>query len=169
METWLPLYVAVVGALGAIGVAFWNSRGESSDLRQLKAMNDVLTSLPADADATEAFSNARDGLVVRVAAHTAATPRRRRLAWRIAQIVLGLAVAVGGVLLAAPLLTANQMSWLVNLVAALSAAGAAVFLMLNTRKLRNAQQVAEDERATVEMMLSLMLHDPKKGSAAAGE
>lgn len=107
MDEWLPLFGPTITAVGALGVALWNSRGESRDVRQLKAMNDVIAGLPETSDATRAFIDARDGMLVRVAAGVASLPRRRRITWIVIAVTLGAAaVAFVGWLLA-PLLSSG--------------------------------------------------------------
>jgi hypothetical protein len=91
MESWVPLFVAIIAGVAAVSVAFWNSRGESAELRQLKAMNEVLTGM-LDSQEKETFTAARDELARRVAEWVSATPRRRRQA-------VGITVAVGGLAL----------------------------------------------------------------------
>lgn len=92
--------VAAVGAIAAIGVAFWNTRGESIELRQLKAMNEAEESLAEGSEEAAAFARARDALAVRIALRVMTAPGRRRLGWYItfAIVVLGVLVT-GGVLL----------------------------------------------------------------------
>ena len=77
MGEWIPLMVAVVGAIAAIGVAFWNSRGDFAELRQLKSMNEVLATMP-EGEHKKVFGTARDALSVRVASRVASAPGRRR-------------------------------------------------------------------------------------------
>lgn len=93
MESWVPLFVAIVGAIAAIGVAFWNSRGESAELRQLKAMNEVLAGMSPSAE-RETLEAARNALVRRVARWVQTAPLRRRQAVVLSIGVVSFAVGI---------------------------------------------------------------------------
>lgn len=155
MDEWIPLFASTVTVLGALAVALWNSRGESRDVRQLKAMNDVIAGLPADAEATAAFKDARDGMLVRVAAGVASLPRRRRITWSVVGLVLAAAtlVFVGWLItpLIAPALSAGAIEWM-NAAAAFGTAAVAFAGMLWSR--RQQKLSAEQEAADVAALLA---------------
>ncbi|MCP1427531.1 flagellar basal body-associated protein FliL [Microbacterium foliorum] len=102
MAQWIPLFVAVVAAATAIGVAFWNSRGESAELRQLKALNEALSAMSGPTKNTEAIERARDELALRVAAWISSGPARRRRGWTITGIAVGFVFASLGVVAITP-------------------------------------------------------------------
>lgn len=112
MEQWVPLLVAIVGAVAAIGVSFWNSRGESAELRQLKAMNEAMAGMPTTAPQTRALAAARDDLAVRVAARVTTAPSRRRLGWVITGSVAALAIIIAAGALILPLVGDTSSAWL---------------------------------------------------------
>lgn len=85
--------VAVVAAVAALGVALWNSRGESGELRQLKALNEALDGMPTSAE-LKSLEEARDILASRVSTWIRRAPARRRLGWSIAASVLGILLAL---------------------------------------------------------------------------
>ena len=142
MNEWVPLFGAAVTTVGVIGVAFWNSRGESKDIRQLRAMNEVIEGLPSDSDATRAFVDARDGLLVRVAAGIASLPRRRRLVW----VVIGFAAAAVALVvigwLATPLLSEMALNTISVVAAALVATGALAAADLLRRHAKRREEIA---------------------------
>jgi len=91
---WIPLWVALVAAIGAFSVAYWNSRGESAQLRQLRSMNEVLTGLPNGEHSTEAFKVARDALALQVAQRVVG-PSRAGQVW--SWIAMVVSVGMGAV------------------------------------------------------------------------
>ena len=115
MDQWVPLFVAVVGAVAAVGVAFWNSRGESAELRQLKAMNEVLSGLDAETEGAKTFVSARDELLVRVAARVSSAPTRRSYTLIIAGGVVAIAGIVVTLWLTVPAMTDAQAAALGNI------------------------------------------------------
>lgn len=140
----MPLFVAIVAGIAAISVAFWNSRGESAELRQLKAMNEVLAGMSASRE-KDTFTAARDELARRVAEWVTAAPRRRRQAVNFTVIGGGLGLATLGVFAAWP--TFAKLGWdpaVVNVVAALAAAVVPIMIAwsegaFRTRKRRKVQ------------------------------
>ncbi|KAA0960875.1 hypothetical protein FQ142_08315 [Microbacterium sp. ANT_H45B] len=124
MESWVPLFVAVVAGVAAISVAFWNSRGESAELRQLRAMNEVISGLDADATEAVAFMAARDALLKRVAESVRTAPRRRGVALSLAGGVVIIAALVWGAATVVPALSTSQVEALLNVLAIVVAAGA---------------------------------------------
>lgn len=108
MTDWIPLYVAIVGAAAAIGVAFWNSRGDFGELRQLKALNDVLPGLPEGLEKL-LLERTRDVLVARVAKRIAGAPGRRRLVWIIVGAIAVTALVLGAVVALAPSLANSDL------------------------------------------------------------
>lgn len=93
MEDWVPLYVAAVASVTALGVAFWNSRGEFAELKQLRSMNEALSGMDPNAE-MRVLKQARDRLAVRIAARVSAAPARRRLTWWVVSIALAIAAVV---------------------------------------------------------------------------
>jgi len=75
---WIPLLVALVVAAGSLGAAWWNTRGESAALRQLKAMNEAIEGIPANRKVANDLSAARDRLAGRIAE----SDIRRSTFWR---------------------------------------------------------------------------------------
>lgn len=150
MEQWIPLLVAAVGACAAIGVAFWNSRGDFSELRQLKSMNEALTTMP-DGEHRKIFATARDDLAVRVAARVASAPRRRRLTWWSVLGVSGLGMVVALLVLLSPFISekaAEIASTFAGILAAVVTAGA---LAATAQRLNQRQAELEAERSTARL------------------
>ncbi|MBD8219669.1 hypothetical protein IFU40_13605 [Microbacterium sp. CFBP 13617] len=87
---WIPLLVAFVVGASTLGTAWWNSRGETAALRQLKAMNEALTGLPTSGDVRSKLEAARDRLALRIADSDV----RRSTFWRRIGVP-GLAIAIG--------------------------------------------------------------------------
>lgn len=148
MEQWIPLFGVGVTALATVGVAFWNSRGQSKDLARLKGMNDVLADLPAGSTARQVFEEARDALAVRVATRIAAAPRRARLLWRALLVIVGVAAVVAGAWLLSPFVAENIVEGL-NILATgvltLAVAGLAwaMYSAASTRQLKKQQEDIE--------------------------
>lgn len=95
METWMvTLIVAGIAAFTTIGVAWVNGRGESAELKQLRALNEALAAMPTSAFETERLRKSRDALALRVAAWVDQAPSRRRLGLAIAGAVVSLAVTI---------------------------------------------------------------------------
>ncbi|MCK2024580.1 hypothetical protein KZC52_16755 [Microbacterium sp. kSW2-24] len=127
MEQWVPLFVAVVGAVAAVSVAFWNSRGESAELRQLKAMNEVIAGLSDFPSGMSQFTEARNDLLMRVARRVKSAPKRRNAAVGIAAGVVVVAFAAWAFATYVPTLTTEQASTLAQvLVIVVSLAGLAM-------------------------------------------
>ena len=125
----MPLLVAVVGAISAIGVAFWNSRGESAELRQLKSLNEAIVSMPTQNQNTQALSAARDSVAARVAKRIIEAPARRRLAWVVVAVISAIAVIVGLIVLLSPFIptwvtSSDFLSWVSVILGGLTAVGA---------------------------------------------
>ena len=104
---WVPLAVAIIAAVSAIGAAYWNTRGETSALRRLKAMNDVLKDLPPGAESTRTFTVARDRLAQRVANRISGPSFWRRVRWWVLGVIVGAGVVVGLVWLSTHVGTEN--------------------------------------------------------------
>jgi hypothetical protein len=147
--------VAGVGAVAAVGVAFWNSRGESAELRQLKAMNEALTGM-AESDESLVFLRARNGLAVRVAARVDAAPRRRRVAWITIAVIGAIAIVTAAVVLFAPFLPAwvssQAASATVSIVTAVVTLLVALVGMYLTEK-RTAARAQRDARDLLARMM----------------
>ena len=167
MEMWVPLIVATVAAVASISVAFWNSRGESAELRQLKGMNEVLANLKSDSEEKRAFTNARDALLVRVAARTIAAPARRRLAVFTATLVFGTGMLVVGVAILWPTLSPEGTGILSAVGALAAAAGGLISGYRANRAARGiSEREAEADRTTTRHLIEILNVDPPetKGS-----
>lgn len=90
MDAWVPLFAAFVAAVAALGVALLNNRGESAELRQLKALNEVITGMPASAEKV-VLERSRDMLAKRVARWVRTAPTRRRQAFFLSVGVVAIA------------------------------------------------------------------------------
>ncbi|KTR95172.1 hypothetical protein NS220_06790 [Microbacterium testaceum] len=62
---WIPL-MGVLVATGAGLINSWSARGESADLRQIKAMNEAIAGMPAGNSARDRLEEARDRLANRI-------------------------------------------------------------------------------------------------------
>jgi hypothetical protein len=141
MEDWVPLYVALVASLTAIGVAFWNTRGEFAELKQLRSMNEALTGMEGSIE-REVLVRARDKLAVRIAARVTAAPGRRRLIWTVLGTVLGVLGLTSLVVWLAPTLP----GWTQDAAAAAAAVGSVVTAVVALWASRSVSQ-REVERA----------------------
>lgn len=152
MGEWVPLFVAAIGAVAAIGVALWNSRGESAELRQLKAMNEVLAGLPDESTERKAFVVARDEVLLRVANRMTTAPARRRFALLVSASVVGLGVAATGVALIAPQLIRE---WPVvgAIVALIVAVIGVVAGYITARRSRTASEAAVEQTHRMQLEL----------------
>jgi hypothetical protein len=156
MEQWVLLYAAGIAAVATIGVAIWNSRGESAELRQLKAMNEVLAQVGESAPAAEVFADARNGLLVRAAAHIATAPRRRRVIW----ISLVVIVAVAGLVIALWLWGAALAPIVVDaatgaaVAALITAVGVAAAQLTATRSAKRARERSREMQKEVDLLLA---------------
>lgn len=90
-----PLAVAFIAGASAIAVAFLNSRGETTALRRLKAMNEVLDGLPGNEPVTAGFKKARDLLAERVATRVTGPSFWKRVGLYALGVVLGVAMTLG--------------------------------------------------------------------------
>ncbi|MCT1395663.1 hypothetical protein M4D51_07975 [Microbacterium sp. p3-SID338] len=109
METWMvTLLVAGIAGVASVSVAWLNVRGESAELKQLKAINEALAGMPTAAPETERLRDSRDVLAVRVAGWIDNAPTRRRLVLYIVGAVVSLAVTVVGLALSGLDFTASD-------------------------------------------------------------
>lgn len=145
--------VGIVGAVGAVSVAFWNSRGESGELRQLKAMNEVVQKLDLAADEAIAFLDARDALLVRVAARTMTAPARRTTAGWIASLVVVVGIVILGTSLLYPHVNSDVARWLNVLVSTGVGALGAVAGISSIRKERHVEAGRLKHAAMLESLL----------------
>lgn len=139
--------VAAVGAIAAIGVAFWNSRGDFAELRQLKSMNEVLATMP-EGEHKNVFATSRDALSVRVASRVASAPGRRRRIWAIVLGIVALGLAAGVVVLISPFVpewlgTGEALGWGSLLVSAIAFS----ITVVSNQAINNARALKERERA----------------------
>lgn len=132
MNDWIPLFGPTLTLIGVLGVAVWNGRGESRDIRQLKAMNEVIAGLPTNAEATQAFVDARDGMLVRVAAGIASLPRRRLITWTVVGIVTAALLLVVAGWAVAPYLSQGADLW-ISIVSAILAVSGGVLVIVSSR------------------------------------
>lgn len=89
---WVPLIVAIIGAVAAISVSLWNTRGESSALRRLKMMNDILAGLPDGEQGTNAFAAARDELAARITSRLTGPSLWRKVGSWALGVLIGVAI-----------------------------------------------------------------------------
>lgn len=134
---WVPLAVPFIAGVSAIATPLWSTRGETSALRKLKAMNDVLEKMPEGQPATLGFAAARDLLAERVATRVSGPSLWSRL-WR---WVLGVVIGVLIVLLFYGLtlyvgISGETASTLVSLFATF--VGLAVSVLIGAGTVRNA-------------------------------
>lgn len=97
---WGGLAVPVIAGAVAIVVAIYNTRGETTALRRLKAMNDVIDKLPKESAVLALFTAARDDLAQRVAVRMGA-PRGATSRF----VSLGFAGILGAVIFAGAIYT----------------------------------------------------------------
>ena len=148
MTEWIPVVGPALTLIGVLVVAVWNGRGESKDIRQLKAMNEVIASLPDGTDATKAFIDARDGMLVRVAGGIASLPRRRRITFTVIGVLLAVGLIGVGVWLIAPLLSPQQGAWLSvasSVLGVIGGVGAVIGTLIAQRRAAKAAQTDVDD------------------------
>lgn len=124
---WVPLIVAVVGAVSAIAVAFWNTRGESAALKRLKGMNEALAGLPSGEPVALGFAAARDLLAERIATRiTGPSWWRKFWLWALG-FAVGVAIVAGvwGLTVLFPGLLANGGDFIAVFAALLGGVAAA--------------------------------------------
>ncbi|WZO37212.1 hypothetical protein MRBLWO14_000977 [Microbacterium sp. LWO14-1.2] len=140
METWVvTLLVAGIAAIASVSVAWLNVRGESIELRQLKAINEALEGMPTTAPETIALRVSRDKLAARVAAWVEEAPARRRLGWSIAVAVIAVAITVVALALSGFDFTDSADMWNVVLAIVTTVAAAVVSFIASgsTRRIRH--------------------------------
>lgn len=143
--------VAVIGAIAAISVAFWNSRGDFAELRQLKSMNEVIATMP-EGKHKEMFETARDALSVRVASRVVFAPGRRRRIWLIVLAIAILGATAAVIVLISPyvpdwLQTGDVTGWAAIFLSAIAAAIA----LVSNQAITTARAAKERERATARL------------------
>lgn len=100
---WIPLITSVIAAASVISVAVWNSRGDSGELRRLKAMNEALKDMPSGPKATAQLSEARDALAIKIATRYTA-PTRSWWSWGVAwPVIVGVLLIAMATILIPPL------------------------------------------------------------------
>ena len=122
----VTLFVAGIAAVASVSVAWMNVRGESAELKQLKAINEALAGMPTAAAETEALRASRDKLAARVAAWVDEAPARRRLGWAIAVAVIAVASTVVALALSGLNFTDPANTWNTVLAIVTTVAAAAV-------------------------------------------
>ena len=156
---WAPIIIAVISGAAAISVSAWNTRGESSALRRLKAMNEVIAGLPQGEPVQIGFSAARDVLAERVASRiTGPSIWSKIRAWALG-VLLGVSIValVWGVSQLAPQLSVWSEDITLAIAAAIGTivaafvAASSTWLTFRQRRI-TAEAEAEVERAIAEML-----------------
>lgn len=150
MTEWIQLVGPALTLIGVLVVAVWNGRGESKDIRQLKAMNEVISGLSGDSEAGQAFVDARDGMLIRVAAGIASLPRRRRITWTVVGIVFVAGSLIAAGWLIAPFVSQGAVGWITTASAVLGVAGSVLVIVANKIMQKRAR---ESMQADVEALL----------------
>lgn len=126
-------------------VAFWNSRGESPDLRKLKLMNEVIAGMPEAGLPTSAMKRARNELALEIAYEMFRSPSRRVLnatMW----LVLFLLVYIGIAALLSWLLTHRASTPTADVWLCLGTAVEIVVLVIAQLQMRSIQRARTARR-----------------------